>query len=184
VAYFVAVTHAKAPIHVHQLCTYTEAKPRPPLQRLAFTLIQLAFRDCRSLNRQHAADGLRWIRMKSDWTALPITTRLERWGTCAPPPDVRTGFVLSFDFCCGLLDWDPDQVRKSGVPIPNRGTAALHDWVGHGGLSSWREWREQRRIAQAEREAREARRVERLALMRAAREQMRESQPRFMEAHA
>jgi hypothetical protein len=169
-AYFVSAELARGPVFHHSELATAKTEPRPPLQLLAFQLIQLAFKDARSTNRIEAACALRWLRLRSDYSRMVRALR----GTASA--DIKTAFVFQFDWACHLLDWDPETVRREGMPIDDSGTAKLHRWSGGGGLASWRRWRDERRRAQQLQDARATRRSERLERMAQARAQAQQTQ--------
>lgn len=90
-------------------------------------------------SRRDAARSLKWIRLKSDWTTVPLERRLEVWGSPAPPPDVRAEYFLSFSWCCEILGLDENEIRRSGPPFAGKRT-----FRPLGGISNWRHWRENR----------------------------------------
>jgi hypothetical protein len=121
-----------------------ERATRPALTVMAFWLLIHAFHDasqCR--NRLVASHALRWIRAQTDWTRVPLSIRMERWGAPAPPADVRSEYVMSFSWCCSVLSLDEEQTRRHGLPISD---ASLHcRWLPDAsGLSQWRTWHQNR----------------------------------------
>lgn len=117
------------------------------LRMLAFHILKSAFADAARGDRVEAAHALRYLRQRSDWTAIAISVRLERWGSSAPPPEIRAQYVLSCDWCLQILDW-PDSIRRTGLPIARASTRDVFHWGQYGGLSSWRQWRSQRKLIQ------------------------------------
>lgn len=112
----------------------------PALATLALVTLAYGLRDAqRCRNRLTAANALRWLRARSNWTKVPLAKRLAKWGTPGPPSDVRSEYVLSFSWCCQVLDLDEEQVRQHGLPV-----AMGQTWVPRGGLSDWRTWRQHR----------------------------------------
>jgi hypothetical protein len=118
-----------------------ERDARPALSTMAFWMLIHALHDAsRCSNRRVASNAVRWIRARTDWTRIALAKRMERWGAPAPPVDVRTEHVLSFEWCCGLLNLNPERIREHGLP-----TTMHHKWLPDaGGLSSWRTWRSNR----------------------------------------
>ena len=92
----------------------------------------------RRYSRLASAHALRWIRARTNWTRIPLEKRLRAWGSPAPPREVRDEYAGSFDWCCELLNLDPDGTRRNGCPVrPDHKSR----WLIRGGLSDWRQWR-------------------------------------------
>jgi hypothetical protein len=156
VAYYVAKELARPAFHYSELVTH-KVESRPPLQLLAFYLVSQAFKDARGTNRIEAASAIRWLRLRSDYS------RVVRATGRPIPADIRTEYTCQFEWCCVCLEWDPDQVRYSGMPIPDVGSARLRGWSHQGGLKDWRRWRTERKEAQAQRVTGLERQLERRA---------------------
>lgn len=110
---------------------------RPLLAGLCARVLEIAYYDCQhSTNRTTVAHSLRFIRFRSDWTRVSLKKRLERWGSPGPSAEARAEFVLTHDYCCSVLNLDPEKTRRTGLPVTSK-----HSQLPHGGLSDWRKWR-------------------------------------------
>ena len=153
------------PLSLHTICKYAPVPrhERPLLAGLAAEMIAQAFHVAqrgdtshqnfgrltpveRRYSRLASAHAIRWIRAHTNWTRISLETRLRAWGSAAPPREVRDEYAGSFDWCCELLNLDPDETRRNGCPI-----RADHKsrWLIRGGLANWREWRATRGGAHA-----------------------------------
>jgi hypothetical protein len=123
---------------------YTYTPPRPtvnPLLLLARRAIEEAFEAARKFQdgepTEDAVDALRWIEDRLDWTRL----RRSDGTVPIPPRHLHVDFVLSFDWCCRLLELDPAKIRENGLPRSPR-------YIEHstqGGLPRiYRMWAEER----------------------------------------
>ena len=56
---------------------------------------------------QIARDAFEWLTAQTNWTKRP--------GTPIPPVELRRGHVLSFEWCCEQLHFNPDEIRRSGL---------------------------------------------------------------------
>jgi hypothetical protein len=111
------------------------------LSVLAFWSLVYSFREAAGANRLDAAHALRWIRASLDWTKIPLSLRLQRWGAPGPPKSVRAEFALSFSWCCAVLGLNEDRTRRHGLP---RGRNRRDSYMPTGGLADWRTWRARR----------------------------------------
>ena len=93
-----------------------------PILWLAREMIHQGFRDTiRMRNGRPTEDAqlaLAWLTERSNWTRIPLENRMRRWGQPAPPPELRREFALTFEWCCELLNENPDHVRAHGLPRP------------------------------------------------------------------
>jgi len=82
-------------------------------------------------------DAVAWIEDSLDWTCLRNAD-----GTVPiPPRDLQLEAVLSFDWCCRLLELNPAHVRENGLPS----TRLWRENVTQGGLPRiYRLWAEER----------------------------------------
>jgi len=75
-------------------------------------MIESAFRDAtKNIQRRAytaARDAVIWLTAKTDWT--------RRRDVPSPPPELRREFPFSFEWCCRLLDLNPDELREHGIP--------------------------------------------------------------------
>ena len=128
--------------------------PRPLLAGFAAELILRAFHEAsrgshqvltncgplaRAKSRKDTADALRFIRARTDWSRVDLEKRLRVWGSPAPPFEVRSEFICSFEWACSVLGLNPDEVRRHGPPFGDART-----FRPAGGLSNWRMWRANR----------------------------------------
>ena len=89
----------------------TQARSERPNPTLLFARksIDLAFHAARVTRggepTEAAREAVDWIQAHTDWTGKPI-----------PPLELRRQFYGSFEWCCVLLNIDPDHVRRFGLP--------------------------------------------------------------------
>lgn len=112
-----------------------QGRERPlPVLWLAREMVHQAFRDaikmCDGRPTADAQFALGWITTHSNWTRIPLKDRMRRWGQPAPPLELRDEYALTFEWCCQVLNEDPDHVRAHGLPRPvcRDKVASTHRW--------------------------------------------------------
>jgi len=169
VAFYICAELSRPALHSCEFGSEPRTGPQQPLRVFAYHILKSAFADAAHGERQEAAHALRYLRQRSNWTSIPLSVRLERWGAPSPPREVRLEYVLSADWALEILCW-PRSVLSDGLPIGRESTRDTFHWGQYGGLSNWREWRTQRKLAQQAREsARIARERQHQARMQARR---------------
>jgi len=132
-----------------------------PLLLMARLCLESAFRDCLKLESdgrpsEDAVNAMTWIRDDLDWTAVPLQRRIEAWGAPAPPPHIREEFCFSFQFCCRVLELDPQEIRNNGIRHIAGFSHRSNRWLSelHGIRAHWARAKEEyeERMAQQPRE--------------------------------
>ena len=86
---------------------------------------------------EDAVDSLQWLEASTDWTRL----RRSDGSTPIPPREIWDELILTFDWCCRLLELEPAVVREVGLPT----SRLWRENCTVGGLAAiYENWAEQR----------------------------------------
>src|SRR5919108_4384109 len=97
---------------------HSEPSPRRvnPILLLYRRAIEQAFLDAKECKdgepTELAKESIQWLTAKLDWTRWRNSDGSVR----IPPPEIRGELVLTFDHCCRVLEWNPDEIRAHGLP--------------------------------------------------------------------